>query len=604
MIARAAGNVAKIQKADPRRRFLDTGATVTIEGVTYSDYVAIGLAYARLVDDGKIPACRYIKLAVGRFLQMYRDALTGEAEFYWSTEHAVEPCAFIERLTHIKGDMAKQRITLEPWQIWVLIAIYGFRWSDTGKRVVTIVMLEVPRKNGKSLFSAGIGLYEATANAFAGDDVYIIAPTQAQADKVLEPMVKMVGNDPDLSNYYQIATTQAQINIGLTDSYVKTLSSNGKHQDGHDPKVVIADEFHKLPPAIFTVMKSSQGARSESLFIEIGSAGTDVFGVGWDERNRCIDILEGKKHDLNIFAAIYTIDNDDFGNWRSERVIRKANPNFEVSLDRRKVFQEVDEIFTNARNKNETLRTRFNVWGLGESKLIGHDAWMECAIATKISDFHGQDCWIGVDLASRNDMVTYAMEFLKDGVPYFFARHFVPSMGPWREDEEVRDIYQQWADAGHLVLTDGSHHSYDDIIAEIVGLSGKFNIKACVVDDQEANTLMAALTKRGVTTVAMRKNASNYSAPTKDLMARANGKIKAVHHDGNPVLAWNVENVIGGYNTAEMILPKKVDPHSNMKIDGFDCMVMAHAVVLEQVDLSSIKKPNPMAVRGVRQIDV
>lgn len=587
------------------RAELSPRATLKIEGKEYPDYVTIGVRYAEVVASEVIPACRYLIAAAKRFLSMYADAKKGKGDIYWSTEHAVEVCAFIETLPHVKGVLAKSPIRLEAWQIWFLIAVYGFRWSDTGDRVVNIAQLEITRKQGKSLIAAGIALYELGPNAYIGDDLYIIAPTKDLAQKVLEPMRKMVEYTPALKEFYGITTLNERIDVAETESYAVTLAAAGKKQDGHDPKVVIADEFHSLPASIFNVMKSSQGARPESLFLEIGSAGYNAFGVGWDERNGAIEILEGKRSRPELFAAIWTIDPEDFGNWRNERVIRKCNPNFGVSTPKRKVLQEVEEIYTNPRNKNETLRTRFNVWGLGESKLIGRDAWEACADrALRLEDAEGATCWVGVDLATRNDMVCWVAEFeFDDGTVAFFAKHYVPEHGLWREDEEVRDIYEQWHEDGWLTFTPGSYHTYDEIEIDLVKLCESHDVELIVVDDREANALMGALAKQGKPVVSHRKNAPNYSEPTKDIVARATGKTKGIVHNGNPVLAWNVENTIGGYNTAELVLPKKVSEHSNMKIDGFDGMVMAHSAYLDQVDSAKVRRPNPMGERGMRVVD-
>ena len=561
----------------------------------------MGVKYAELVASEKIPACAYMILAAQRFLDMYAQAHSDEGDYYWSMEHAVEPCAFIEELTHVKGVLAKEKLFLEPWQIWILISIYGFRWRDTGFRVVSIAQLEVTRKSGKSLIAAGIALYELCVNAHFGDDLFIIAPTAAQALKVLEPMSKMVENDPIMKNHYGIQTFKERIDVDLTESYGQVLSSKGTSQDGHDPKIVVADEFHSLPAAIFNVMKSSQGARPESLFLEIGSAGYNAFGVGWDERNLAIEVLEGKRDRPDLFAAIYTIDLEDMGNWRSERVIQKANPNYGISLDKRKVKQEIEGIYTNPRNKSETLRTRYNIWGLGESKLISRDQWEECFDENlKIGDLHSRKACVGVDLASRNDMVSAVIEFEINGDYAFFAKHYVPEIGPWREDEEVRDIYQKWHEEGFLTFTPGSFHTYEDVLKDILDWNEEFDVDVIAVDDREANALMGALVKKRTNVVSFRKNASNYSEPTKDIMARTVGKNKGISHNGNEVLTWNVENVIGGWNTAEQVLPKKVSEHSNMKIDGFDAMVMAHACHIEHIDLSKVNKTNPMAERGVR----
>lgn len=561
----------------------------------------MGVAYARLIADEVIPACRYLILSAKRFVGMYEDAKAGKGEIYWSNEHAIEPCAFIETLTHVKGVLAKQTIELEGWQIWIVVAIYGFRWKDTGDRIVSIAQLEITRKQGKSLLAAGIALYELGPNAHIGDDLYIIAPTAALALKVLEPMSKMVEFNPQLKEHYGIVCTRDKVSVAETDSYAVILAAAGKKQDGHDPKVVIADEFHSLPASIFNVMKSSQGARPESLFLEIGSAGYNAFGVGWDERNMAIEVLEGKRNRPELFVAIYTIDIEDMGNWRSERVIKKANPNFGISTPKRKVLQEIEEIYTNPRNKNEVLRTRFNIWGLGESKLISRDAWDLCAdTALKMTKFKGLKCWIGVDLASRNDMVALVVEFEDEGKVVFFAKHYVPENGPWREDEEVRDIYELWHEEDHLVFTPGSFHTYEELEKDILDICDDYDVELIVIDDREANAMMGSLTKKGKPVVSFRKNAANYSVPTKDIQAKAVGVSKGILHDGNPVLAWNVENTIGGSNTAELILPKKVSEHSNMKIDGFDGMCMAHAAYLEQVDGTKVVRPNPMAERGMR----
>lgn len=598
------GRVATLTQRSGSRDELETGVTVKIEDKEYPDYVGIGVAYAELIAKEQIPACRLLILSAKRFLTMYAEAKEGTGDIYWSDEHAVEPCAFVETLTHVKGVLAKEKIRLEAWQIWVVIAIYGFRWTDTGDRVVNIAQLEITRKQGKSLLAAGIALYELGPNAYIGDDLYIIAPTAALAQKVLEPMKKMVEYNPSLKEHYGVVVLNERIDVAQTESYAVILSSSGKKQDGHDPKVVIADEFHSLPASIFNVMKSSQGARPESLFLEIGSAGYNAFGVGWDERNLAIEVLEGKRSRPELFAAIWTIDPEDHGNWRSERVIRKCNPNFGISTPKRKVLQEVEEIYTNPRNKNETLRTRFNIWGLGESRIISAEQWASCELkGIRRQDFKGDSCWVGVDLATRNDTVCWVAEFELDDIVVFFAKHYVPENGPWREDEEVRDIYQKWHEEGFLTFTPGSFHTYTEIEADLLELCDDHTVELIAIDDREANALMGALTKKGKPVVSFRKNASNYSEPTKDIIARAVGKTKGLAHDGNEVLAWNVENVIGGFNTAELILPKKVSEHSNMKIDGFDGMCMAHACYMEQVDGKKIVKPQPMIARGMRVLD-
>jgi phage terminase large subunit-like protein len=71
--------------------------------------------------------------------------------------------------------------------------------------------------------------------------------------------------------------------------------------------------------------------------------------------------------------------------------------------------------------------------------------------------------------------------------------------------------------------------------------------------------------------VEFRQTVANFSEPTKELDAlmRA-GKIA---HDGDPVLAWMLGNVVGHYDAKENVYPRKERPEN--KIDGAVALIMA-----------------------------
>ncbi|KXJ51886.1 MAG: hypothetical protein AXW15_11365 [Neptuniibacter sp. Phe_28] len=56
------------------------------------------------------------------------------------------------------------------------------------------------------------------------------------------------------------------------------------------------------------------------------------------ERQRVIEVLDGTAPDDELFGIIYTIDEDD--DWESIESIRKANPNFEVSVNSEYLFSQ------------------------------------------------------------------------------------------------------------------------------------------------------------------------------------------------------------------------------------------------------------------------
>ena len=117
-----------------------------------------GILYARDVAKGEINVCNNIRLACQRFLNQLENK-----EWEWVFDHRAPAhvIKFASSLCHTKGPQAGQPIILEPFQILLICAIYGFRSKkDINKRMVTDVILFIPRKAGKSTLTAVIALYE------------------------------------------------------------------------------------------------------------------------------------------------------------------------------------------------------------------------------------------------------------------------------------------------------------------------------------------------------------------------------------------------------------------------------------------------------------
>ena len=145
--------------------------------MTYED----GILYAVQVVRGEIQVCRNIRLACQRFLNQLENK-----EWAWEfhvryVEHFLE---FAGTLRHTKGPDAGKPLILEPFQIFTICAIYGFRAKkDPSRRMVTDVIVYIPRKAGKSTLTALIALYEL-AFGEAGAEVYTVATNRDQASIV------------------------------------------------------------------------------------------------------------------------------------------------------------------------------------------------------------------------------------------------------------------------------------------------------------------------------------------------------------------------------------------------------------------------------------
>lgn len=100
--------------------------------------------------DGSVPACPFVKQAVQRQLNDLRRWGPEGGDYYFDEKEASRPCWFIENLTHTKGELAGRPIHLEPWQVFLLTTLFGWK-SKAGNRRFRSAYVEVPRGNGKAL---------------------------------------------------------------------------------------------------------------------------------------------------------------------------------------------------------------------------------------------------------------------------------------------------------------------------------------------------------------------------------------------------------------------------------------------------------------------
>ena len=83
-----------------------------------------GILYAVNVVAGNVLACKNVRLAAQRFLDQLENKLWAW-EFH--AKYAQHVLDFFATLKHTKGPMAGQPLVLEPFQLFAVCAIYGFR---------------------------------------------------------------------------------------------------------------------------------------------------------------------------------------------------------------------------------------------------------------------------------------------------------------------------------------------------------------------------------------------------------------------------------------------------------------------------------------------
>lgn len=538
---------------------------------TCRDYLGIAKKYARDVSTGKVFACKWVKLACKRQTEdLKKYARSGLYE--WSKEEAGRICRFIELLTHTKGELAGERVVLEPWQIFILTTVFGWRRRADGGRRFRRVYIEVPRGSGKSTLSSGVALYCLLADHEPGAEVYSFATTRDQAKIVFGDAKVMAEHNPALRERFGLQVLANALYVPSTNSTFQAKSAEGSTLDGLNTHLAVVDELHAHKTrAVYDVVETSLGKRRSSLLWCITTAGFDTSGICYEVRTMCTKVLSRLADDETQFAIIYTIDDGD--DWSSMEALEKANPNWGVSVR--------PEVITSLLQKAKTLPSAINnfktkhldVWCSARSAWLDMRAWKRCeTTGLELSDFEGQPCFIGLDIGSKSDLTvkTYLFPFEEDGKDKYalFCECWLPSKAI---ETSTNSQYSGWVRSGYIQETDGAMTDLNVIEDSIREDLSRFDVQAITYDPWQATQLATSLSDEGAPMLECRFTVQNVSDPMKTLEALViDGRIV---HDGNPVMAWMMGNVEARIDAKDNIFPRK-ERHEN-KIDGAVAAILA-----------------------------
>lgn len=537
-----------------------------------SPHVDRAIAYARGVVSGDIVAGHWTRRAAQRFLDDLERQSTDAYPYRFAEAAAERFCRFAGRLRHYKGPLAGKLFELQDWQCFVSVNLFGWLDKATGHRRFRRFYLEVARGNGKSYFLAVIALYMAFADGEPGAEVYSAATTRAQAKIVWEAGREIVRRAPELQRALGVAlTAHSIVQVGSASSFL-ALASEDHTLDGLNSHLAAIDELHAHKTrGVYDVLETSISKRSQPLLATITTAGSDRTGICYEVRTDLTKILDGTAVDETFFGVIYTLDDDD--DWRDTANWLKANPNLGVSVNTA-TLADIARKAERLPAAQAAFKTKhLNIWVGANSALFSIDAWNACADPGLTREqFAGETCIVAIDLATKNDLAPVVETFARDvdGLPhyYVFARHYLPRNAV---DDGRNAQYSGWETEGWLTVTETESTDQAQIEADILAASDLFTIEEVCYDPWQATGLAQRLIAEGATVVEVKPTVANFSEATKTLGALM--LERRIHHNGDPVLAWAVSNVVGHYDAKENVYPRKERPEN--KIDPAVALVMA-----------------------------
>lgn len=513
-----------------------------------ADYFERIVSYAQRVAQGREVAGRLERLKCERFLRDMQRAGSNEFPYVLDRATGARVCRFIELMPHIKGEWAKpiwvdgkmqyNKLHLEDWQAFEEFNLFGWKHRDTGLRRFRRSYEEVARKNAKSTRIAARQLFLLTADGEPGAHCYSAATTGDQAREVFDTARNMALREPEFLARFGIEVGKHDITLPASASSMKALNAEGSTLDGLNIHGCSVDEMHAHKTrAVWDVLDSATGARSQPLISAITTAGFDRSGICYELRDYSIKVLEGTVEDNTWFASIYTLDEGDI--WHDERVWRKANPNLGISVKVDDMQAACRKALAQPSAVSNFLTKRLNVWVSSASAWMDMTAWEKCADhALRLEDFAGEPCWIGMDLAEKRDFAALVLVFRRDEDWYFFPRLYLNESAI---EQSGNAHLQGWARAGHVIMTDGNVTDFDVIADDLRRFCTDHQVREIPFDPALSRYFASKLVEEGLPLVEIRQAPMFFTQPlihVENLVLE-----KKLHFDGNPVFTWMVSNV-------------------------------------------------------------
>jgi phage terminase large subunit-like protein len=503
-------------------------------------------------------------------------------------------CGFFEDLLmHTKGTQYRKRFLLRDWQSEeILRPIFGnVRWSEEHRgyvRKTRTAYIEMGRKNGKSQILAGIMLYLLFSDGEQSAELISVAKDREQASAVFNVASQMVLLQPILSRAAKVIPSTKRIVNTRTNGVYMVKAADGGRLLGGNPSGVAADEILAWPKEsgteVWNALRSGMGSmdRKQPLMVAATTAPAADESFGADVHRRMVRVIEDPDREPHTFAWIKNLPLDadiyDERNWyipnpalgdflsleemRGMAIEAKNDPVAELSFRRFQLNQTLG---------SEVHWMPMHLWDACEGTLHG------TAQAT-FDAFAGRDCWMGIDLAARQDLTSICYLFPDGEEIDLLWRHWMPREAYERLNKANSGKFAQWVKQGWLQVTEGDVLDFNQVYDAIDADAQRFTILGADADRWSSDPVLQEIGYRTYVNDVMAY--SNDFTHMSDGMHRLFELVlegKARHH-GNPVARWCFDCCEARLHTSDpdLVMPAKVkrDLSSN-RIDAVPSGIMA-----------------------------
>ena len=582
-------------------------------------HVALGKEYIREVLNGRERVCHNALLCFERHAEDLEKSKTKEYLYRFDEEKAERFISFGELLPQCTGEFYGIPFKAEPWQCAAFSVEMGWVKKKDGYRRFKQSFWFLPRKNGKSFVAAVHGTYFLCADHEPNAQIYCGATTEKQANHVFLPVKAIIQQAKGLAKAFGIKAGAEEIKLPDGSCFSKIVGDGGG--DGGNPHLAILDEFHEhVTRKAYETMWRGMGMRRQPMLLMITTAGDNTESICKQKYDTAVRVLSGQEQQDNLFAIIYEADKDD--DPFSLETIKKANPNYGVSLKEDFLLDTMSAAKADIAERNSYLTKQLNIWIQAHNAYFNMSHWSACIDnSLRLDDYRytfgkrlsrkdirngarlevnplrkGVTCVIAVDLATRFDVCAVTYFFVKangDGVNhyYVFNEYWLPEETCDDRHNPNYELLDTWRKTpqpslgeGAMVLNvfPGAETNLVELARILEERSELFQSSVIIFDDWNATAIMQMLQQDGYNVASMAWTTKHLSPGMKELTSAM--LAKRIHHDNNPMTNWMMSNVCSKQDANGNEFPRKPDGQNSKKIDGAATMIMCASYTARQAD--------------------
>ena len=578
-----------------------------------SPHFDTAVRYAEDITSGKVLANIDRVLACKRFLSdLKRDDLDFRNDQFDFVIDLIEGT-----IHHVQGEdkngvsFKGTPMLLTDWQKFVCVNLFGFFRKGTDIRRFNEALIFLPRKQGKTSFSAALAEAKSILDRGSGAKTYIVANSVKQTMEsfgFLVDNVEILREDVEklrIRNNNQEHSISIDFGDGTAEMYA--IANQEDKLDSLNCNCLILDELHSWKRAgakKYILMKNAMKAYRNKLLIGISTAGDIPDGFLANRIKTLHEVLNGTIKDRaydSYFIFICKADQDKEGNVLNSKgeivslddpeVLQMCTPSIGVTVTLEDLADDAAQAMNEPQLRAEYLNKTLNIFtnalnayfDINEFRTSDDEYnWSLEELAKLPIKWYG-----GADLSKLHDLTAGALYGTYKDVDICITHAFFPRMAAIKKADEDGIPLFGWEEDGWLTMSNTATVLPDDIVNWFISMKKMgFKIKMVGFDKKFGREFFLKMKKAGFRIQDQPQYFYVKSEGFRHIEVKVkNKKFYYLHSDA---FEYCVQNVKAIEKVDDMIQYEKIDGDGGVRrIDLFDAGVFSCCQMLADMALGN-----------------